>query len=114
MRNQSASKENSAAPVMGMPVSAAPWRVLSVAVKGDYTLHVRFVDGLEGEVEMAKLIFSAGAGVFASLKDESLFGAVCVEQGVVVWPNGLDLAPDAMHRAIAQSGCFRPGTDQAA
>ncbi|MEY3553654.1 MAG: hypothetical protein RL735_2002 [Pseudomonadota bacterium] len=114
MRNQSASKENSAAPVMGMPVSKAPWRVAAVIAKSNYKLEVRFVDGLEGEVQMASLIVSSGAGVFSSLKDESLFGAVRVEHGAIVWPNGLDLAPDAMHRAISQTGCFRPGTDHAA
>ena len=114
MLNQSASQENRTASVMGMPVSSAPWRVASVVAKNNYSLEVRFVDGLAGEVQMAGLIFSSGAGVFASLKDETLFGAVSVEHGVIVWPNGLDIAPDAMHRVISQTGCFRPGTDQAA
>lgn len=114
MRHQSTSEENSAASMMSVPRSNAPWRVVSVSVRAGYVLHVRFVDGLEGDVDLAPLIFSASAGVFAALKDETLFNAVCVEHGAVTWPNGLDLAPDAMHRAIAQTGCFRPGTDQAA
>jgi hypothetical protein len=114
MRDQSTSKEDSAAPVMAVQRSSAPWRVLSVTAHDKYVLHVRFADGLEGRIEMSPLIFSSSAGVFAALKDETIFRAVVVEQGAVAWPNGLDLAPDAMHRAIARTGCFRPGTDQAA
>ena len=68
----------------------------------------------EGEVDLSHLIHSPAAGVFAALQDEALFAAVLVDHGAVAWPQGLDLAPDAMHRAIRATGCFRPGTERAA
>lgn len=72
----------------------------------DARLLVRFVDGLSGIVDLSALITSPNAGVFASLRNQDLFEQVNVELGVVVWPGGLDLAPDAMHAAIRQNGVW--------
>ena len=47
---------------------------------------------------------SAGAGVFSVLADPSRFAEVFVDCGVVTWPGEIDLAPDAMHRAIRETG----------
>ena len=52
---------------------SAPWRVADVQVHSGYRLHVRFMDGTEGEAVLAGLIERAGAGVFARLRDEGLF-----------------------------------------
>jgi len=70
----------------------------------DYRLAVVFADGLAGTVDLSALVASPGAGVFAALRDDSLFGQVFVELGVVTWPGELDLAPDAMHAAVKQHG----------
>jgi hypothetical protein len=85
----------------------APWRVLGVKALPDNRLFVRFVDGLTGVVDLAALIASERAGVFARLRDRSLFEQVRVEMGAVVWPGELDLAPDAMHAAIKANGEWR-------
>jgi hypothetical protein len=82
----------------------APWRVADVEALPGFRLRVRFNDGTEGVVEMAEFIVSSGAGVFAALRDEKLFRQVRVVFGVVTWPGELDLAPDAMHRAIKEFG----------
>jgi hypothetical protein len=66
-------------------------------------LHVRFFDGTAGIVDLSALISSPNAGVFSSLRDERLFAQVGVVLGAVAWPNGLDLAPDAMHQALSQA-----------
>lgn len=81
-----------------------PWRVASVEPLPGYRLHVRFLDGTEGTVDLSRLVASADAGVFAALADEALFRQVAVVHGAVTWPGDLDLAPDAMHRAITQRG----------
>jgi hypothetical protein len=81
-----------------------PWRVSSVQPLNGFRLHVRFVDGLEGEVEMKGLIHSSAAGVFAPLADLYLFTQVCVVHGAVTWPGEIDLAPDAMHAEIKRNG----------
>jgi hypothetical protein len=69
-----------------------------------YRLDVRFRDGTSGHVDMSALVESESAGVFASLRDQSVFDAVHVELGAVAWPGELDLAPDALHAAIRAKG----------
>lgn len=81
-----------------------PWRVTSVQALPGYRLCVRFVDGLEGIVDLNALIHSPNAGVFAALADESLFNRAFVEYGAVTWPGEIDIAPDAMHAEIKKSG----------
>ena len=81
-----------------------PWQVVSVKPLPDFCLAVRFRDGLEGEVLMRGLIFGPHAGVFASLRDPSLFATAHVEHNAVAWDGELDLAPDAMHAAISRNG----------
>lgn len=53
---------------------------------------------------MAAFLNSDGAGVFAALRDETLFRQARVVLGAVTWPGDLDLAPDAMHREIKEQG----------
>lgn len=77
-----------------------PWRVVAVETLPEFRLHVRFVDGTEGTVDLAALIHSPGAGVFASLADPVLFARAHVEYGAVTWPGEIDLAPDAMYAEI--------------
>jgi hypothetical protein len=83
---------------------AMAWRVAEVRALPAYRLWVRFRDGLEGEVDMAALVHSPEAGLFGGLADPTRFGLARVELGVVTWPDGLDLAPDAMYRSIKASG----------
>jgi len=82
----------------------APWRVAEAEALSGFRLRVRFNDGIAGIVEMAAFINSDKAGVFAALRDEKLFGQARITLGVVTWPGDLDLAPDAMHRAIKEQG----------
>lgn len=77
------------------------WDVATVTVQDDAALRVRFHDGLEGEVQFLP---SAFRGVFAGLKDPQAFRQAYVHDGVLTWPGELDLAPDAMHEAIAAHG----------
>jgi len=81
-----------------------PWRVRQVQPLKGYRLRVVFADGLEGAVDLSRLVNSEAAGVFSSLRDEAMFRAVFVDFGAVAWPGGIDLAPDAMHAAIAELG----------
>jgi hypothetical protein len=51
------------------------------------------------------------SGVFAALADEADFRCATVRDGVVVWPNGVDIASDAMYDEILRSqanGAVRP------
>lgn len=77
------------------------WDITEVKVVGDYTLWVRFRDGLEGAVTFLPGFFR---GVFSPLRDHAQFQQVRVVDGVVTWPGELDLAPDAMHHEIRAHG----------
>lgn len=83
-----------------------PWRVSEVHTTSHYNLVVYFLDGSHGEVDMSALILSNHAGVFTSLREHKLFEKAFVENGVVTWPNGIDLAPDSMYEAIKKQGKY--------
>lgn len=84
----------------------APWRVASVAALPGARLRVTFIDGTEGEVDMSGFLEDAtlGGTVFAPLRDPAMFAGVSVVMGAVQWPNGADLAPDAMYEEIKANG----------
>ena len=42
-------------------------------------------------------------GVFAPFADPTFFEQATLEDGVVVWPGGLDIAPDAMYYEIREN-----------
>ena len=65
-----------------------------------YRLRLRFDDGVEGIVDIrARVPFD---GVFTLLRDPDYFCRVKVdpELGTVVWPNGADLDPTVLYRAV--------------
>ncbi len=72
----------------------------------NFQLEVEFIDGTTGFVEMINLITGDKAGVFSVLKDKELFNQVYLAYGVATWPGEIDLAPDTMHDAIKQKGCW--------
>ncbi len=75
--------------------------IAEVKPGADFSLSVRFDDGLVGTVRFLPSFFR---GVFAHLKDAVQFADVRLVDGVVTWPGELDLAPDAMHAAIKSGG----------
>ena len=73
-------------------------RIVSVAAKDDYCLEVRFADGTCGTVCLRERLFGP---VFEPLRDPALFRQVSLDAfGAPCWPNGADLAPDALYRQI--------------
>ena len=84
------------------------WRVTAVESRPNWRIAVSFADGTSGIVDLTRLIFGDNPGVFEELRDARAFGAVYVDDGVVTWPSGLDLAPDAMYDGIRQHGEWLP------
>jgi hypothetical protein len=103
MQPQPVAEDNSAAAVAPAVRPAMPWRVVSVEASRGYRLRVRFLDGLEGVVDMSRLVASPNAGVFAASADSEAFNRVFVSLGAVCWPDGLDIAPDAIYAEIKAS-----------
>ncbi len=73
------------------------WDVVEVRPEPDFTLFVRFADGLTGHVHFTPDYFH---GVFEHLRDPDLFALVFVDHGAVAWPGDVDLAPDALYEEI--------------
>jgi hypothetical protein len=69
-------------------------------------LRVTFVDGTSGEVRLGRFLGSARVSgtVFEPLRDPEVFRQVRVDLAAVTWPNGADLAPDAMYALSERMG----------
>jgi hypothetical protein len=76
------------------------WDVVEINPTAPRTLAVRFADGLTGTIRIDP---SFCTGVFQALLNDEVVKQAGIENGVVVWPNGLDLAPDTMYREIQHS-----------
>lgn len=103
MRPQPIAQEDPTAAVAPAVRPIMPWRVASVETLPGYRLRVRFLDGLEGVVDMSALVAAPNAGVFSALADPEAFNRAFVALGAVCWPGGLDIAPDAIHAWIKAS-----------
>jgi Protein of unknown function (DUF2442) len=100
MQPQPVAEEDSAVAVAPAVRPLTPWRVVRVEASPGYRLRVQFLDGLEGVVDMSRLVASPDAGVFGALADSEAFSRVFVALGAVCWPDGLDIAPDAIYAQI--------------
>jgi hypothetical protein len=76
-------------------------RVIAVKPLGDYQLVVTFDDATQGVVSLKESLFGP---MFEPLRDVAFFQQVNVDEfGAVVWPNGADLAPDALYAAVRKA-----------
>jgi hypothetical protein len=76
--------------------------VISVRYLHDYVLHLRFNNGVEGEVDLAAEL---DGEVFEPLRDKALFAQVRVHPDIrtIAWPNGADLAPEFLYSLLRVS-----------
>jgi hypothetical protein len=74
--------------------------VVQVQALENFRLKLRFEDGAEGVVDVAKCV--PFTGVFANLRDPHEFASVHVhpELGTVCWPCGADLDPDVLYSLV--------------
>jgi hypothetical protein len=74
-------------------------RVKSVEALPGFRLAVQFEDGVSGVVDLSGELFGE---MFEPLREEAYFRQVGLDEfGVICWPNGADLAPDALHQELA-------------
>ncbi len=75
---------------------------LVVRAVPDYPhLDVLFADGTEHRFNLSPLF--EGSGVLERLRDPEFFARVGVVHGAVTWPDGTDLAPDALYMEASHS-----------
>jgi len=78
--------------------------VTAVRVIGPHKMRLTFQDGVVGDVDFTGRNWRR---VFAPLADPDYFAKVRVDPavGTIVWPNGVDMAPETLYeRAVAQRG----------
>ena len=70
-------------------------RVLEVTALPGFKLHVVFDDGVAGELDMSHELIGP---VYEPLRNPAYFAQVYVDEiGAICWPNGVDIAPDALY-----------------
>lgn len=76
--------------------------ITAVQVIGDHRLCLTFEDGTVGDIRFEDHEWH---GVFEPLRDPELFGQVFVDEqfGTIAWPNGLDMAPEALYEEARRS-----------
>ena len=77
--------------------------ILDAEVRGPHTLRLRFSNGVEKVVDLTPLLEGP---VFEPLRDPEYFAQLELDGvcGTVVWPNGADFAPEALHDLPAIDG----------
>jgi hypothetical protein len=70
-------------------------RIVRVTPQPNYCLEIEFEDGVAGVVDLSG---DLDGEIFEPLRDEAFFSRVSVDEyGAISWPNGADLAPDALY-----------------
>ena len=73
-------------------------RIVGVKPAPSYVLEVEFNDGAFGRIDLSDRLFGP---MFEPLLDQRVFNQVQVDEyGALCWPNGADLAPDAVYHKI--------------
>ena len=75
--------------------------VTSVRHVAAHVLWLRFSDGVEGEVDFAGRLEGP---VFEALRDPDFFARVRGDGYTIVWPNGVDLAPEGLYDRLRVTG----------
>lgn len=74
--------------------------VIKIEYRGNYVYHILFDDSVKGEIDFSEYL---GRGpVFEQLRDITLFSKAMVEGGTISWPNGADVAPEALYEKVLQ------------
>jgi len=74
-------------------------RVAEARYVQDCTIHLRFTDGTEGDVDLRDELYGE---IFEPLKDRAFFQQFSVhpEFHTLTWPNGADIAPEFLYEKV--------------
>lgn len=81
-------------------------RVTDVEPLDRYRLRIAFNDGVIRDVDFAEYIARAEGSLAAPLRDPAYLRQVRVDERsrTIVWPNGLDAAPEVLHGDFEPAG----------
>jgi len=85
--------------------------VVSAKHVDEFRVYLTFSGGVEATVDFQRWL---NGPVFEPLTSTRYFSSLFVEGGGVAWPNGADVAPEALYEAaVAEAACQRPHTTAA-
>jgi hypothetical protein len=68
---------------------------------GEFRLHVTFSDGSENTIDFRDWL---DGPMFEPLRQLDYFQRFFIDGGTVVWPNGADIAPEALYEVAGRKG----------
>lgn len=74
--------------------------VIRATYEGDFRIRLTFHDNLEGMLDFEAWLEGP---VFEPLKDQGYFQQFFLDGGTVAWPNGADIAPETLYKAVKHS-----------
>ncbi len=73
-------------------------KVVAIRVLPDFAIEAVFDDGIKGVVSLKDRL---DGPMFEPLRDPAFFAQARIDEfGVICWPNGADLAPDALYDTL--------------
>ena len=75
-------------------------QVIGARHAGGFVVSTRFDDGTEKRIDVSQWFKGP---VFEPLKDPKFFKKFFIEAGTLAWPNGVDIAPEALYAARESS-----------
>jgi hypothetical protein len=73
-------------------------RISKIKFLEGYRLYLEYANGVRGEIDLSQRLFGP---MFEPLRDPAVFSEVSLDEfGAVCWPNGADLAPDALYQHL--------------
>jgi hypothetical protein len=73
-------------------------KIESVKYISGYTLHIKFKDGVEGNVELSDLV---SKGIFKKLQDQALFAKAYNTGYSIAWSEEMEIDSDAIYMEIS-------------
>jgi len=73
-------------------------KIESVTYVSGYTLHVKFLDGVEGDIELTELV---SKGIFKVLQNQKLFEKVFNTGYSIAWSEELEIDSDTIYMELS-------------
>ena len=75
------------------------YHVMDAKYEKEFTVWVRFKDGLEGEIDLRE---EFDGPIFEPLKDIDFFKSFNIEGHTLHWENGADFAPEYLYKLVEE------------